>query len=207
MLTTELKISFPSFHITSLLKAYQPSQDKTLLCHMRTTKAQVSLHICTVWSAPYYTCYIQNFKTPDIFCSWAVQFESNLVTNPEDRFSRDMAHMVVIFALHQHLFSKCSVCLIHKRYACLWTLVLFVELACDTCIYERLVTTNAKKKNVRFRFQTEKKLGMVGRNNILFCQNILFSMWCQNCEAARKTRRNIVPMTNTATQLIDMRCI
>ena len=36
-----------------------------------------------------------------------------------------------------------------------------------------------KKKNIYicvcFRFQAEKKLGMVGRNNILFCQNILFS--------------------------------
>ena len=33
------------------------------------------------------------------------------------------------------------------------------------------------------------KLGMVGRNNILFCQNILFSRWCQNWEAVRKTTK------------------
>ena len=65
------------------------------------------------------------------------------------------------------------------------------------------------KKNIYvcFRFQAEKKLGMVGRNNILFCQNILFSRWCQNCEAVRKTTWDIDSMTNTATQLIDMRCI
>ena len=29
-----------------------PHHEKTCLCHMRTTKVQVSLHICTVWSAP-----------------------------------------------------------------------------------------------------------------------------------------------------------
>ena len=67
------------------------------------------------------------------------------------------------------------------------------------------------KKNVHVCvFQVsgwKKKLGMVGRNNILFCQNILFSRWCQNCEAVRKTTWDIDSMTNTATQLIDMRCI
>ena len=46
----------------------EPHHEKTrFFCHMQTTKAQISLSIRTVWSAPLlyntYTCYIQNFKT------------------------------------------------------------------------------------------------------------------------------------------------
>ena len=37
-----------------------------------------------------------------------------------------------------------------------------------------------------------KKLGMAGRNNILFCQNILFSRWYQYWEAVRKTTWNTI---------------
>ena len=33
--------------------------------------------------------YICNFMTLACFCSWAARFESYLVANPEDRFSRD----------------------------------------------------------------------------------------------------------------------
>ena len=31
---------------------HEPRHEKTCLCHMRTTKVQISLCICTVWSAP-----------------------------------------------------------------------------------------------------------------------------------------------------------
>ena len=31
---------------------YQPRHDKTCFCHIRTTKAQISLRIRAVWSAP-----------------------------------------------------------------------------------------------------------------------------------------------------------
>ena len=31
---------------------YEPCHEKTCLCHMRTTKAQISLRICAVWSVP-----------------------------------------------------------------------------------------------------------------------------------------------------------
>ena len=57
---------------------------------MRTTKAQISL------LRQYNTssCYIQNFKTPASLCLWAGWFDSYLVENPEDRFSRDMAHFI-----------------------------------------------------------------------------------------------------------------
>ena len=37
--------------------------------------------------------YMSNFKTLANFFSWADRFESYLVENPEDRFSRDEAHM------------------------------------------------------------------------------------------------------------------
>ena len=39
------------------------------------------------------SCYIRNFKTLACFCSWAGQFHSYLVANPEDRLSVDEAHM------------------------------------------------------------------------------------------------------------------
>ena len=31
---------------------FEPHHDQTCLCHMRTTKAQISLRICAVWSVP-----------------------------------------------------------------------------------------------------------------------------------------------------------
>ena len=42
-----------------------------------------------------YTCYSRNFKTLASLCSLAPWFESNLVANPEDRFSRDVAHLLL----------------------------------------------------------------------------------------------------------------
>ena len=39
---------------------------------------------------------MQNFKTLACLYSWAGWFESYLVANPEDRFSRDVAHFVFI---------------------------------------------------------------------------------------------------------------
>ena len=39
--------------------------------------------------------YTQNFKTLASLCSWAGRFESYLVADPEDRFSRDEAHLYV----------------------------------------------------------------------------------------------------------------
>ena len=40
-----------------------------------------------------YTCYIQSFEILASFCSWAGWFEPYLVENPEDTFSRDVAHI------------------------------------------------------------------------------------------------------------------
>ena len=93
---------------------------ENLFCHMRTTKAQISLRICTVWSAPslfavrwYNTSssYIQNFKPLANLCSRAGRFESYLVGNPEDRFSREEAHLKVLHVLnicyHQQSSIQC----------------------------------------------------------------------------------------------------
>ena len=69
---------------------------ETCLCHMQTTKTQISLHIGTVWSAPLlfantYTCWL-NFSRLAGLHSRANWFESYLVVNPKERFSRDVAH-------------------------------------------------------------------------------------------------------------------
>ena len=39
--------------------------------------------------------YSHNFMPLSCFCSWAGRFESYLVVNSEDRFSRDVAHFIV----------------------------------------------------------------------------------------------------------------
>ena len=41
-----------------------------------------------------YRCYILNFKTLASLSCWAGRFESYLVENPEDGFSRDKAHFI-----------------------------------------------------------------------------------------------------------------
>ena len=43
--------------------------------------------------------YIQNFKPPHSFCGCAGRFVSYLVGNPEDRFSRDEAHLSFNFQI------------------------------------------------------------------------------------------------------------
>ena len=50
--------------------------------------------------------YIQNFKLLASFCSWADWFESYLVENPEDRFSRDGAQLSQDYKSVVLLYSK-----------------------------------------------------------------------------------------------------
>ena len=38
------------------IKDFEPHHEKTWLCHMRTTKAQISLRIRSVWTAPLFRC-------------------------------------------------------------------------------------------------------------------------------------------------------
>ena len=43
-----------------------------------------------------YTCKIQNFKSLASVCGCAGRFESNLFEDPEDRFSRDVVHIIYV---------------------------------------------------------------------------------------------------------------
>ena len=50
-----------------------------------------------------YTCYIQSFKILASFCSWAGWFESYLVEDPQDTFSRDVAHVIELMGMNPFL--------------------------------------------------------------------------------------------------------
>ena len=86
---------------------YEPRYEKTCLCHMRTKKAQFSMRICTVWTAPLLyaqsdqqlkcslpgqynasTCCSRNCKTLATLIVWALTGR-----NPKDRFSCVVAHI------------------------------------------------------------------------------------------------------------------
>ena len=87
---SELPVTWFRAFISVFWDAYEPRHEKTCLCHMRTTKAQISLRIRAVWSAPLFSLprqynissfYIRNFKPYASLCSWAGRFESYLVAN------------------------------------------------------------------------------------------------------------------------------
>ena len=58
--------------------------------------AQSDQRLCNSLSGKYhmYTCYRRNFNSLASLCSWGDWFETCLVGNPKDRFSRDVAHTV-----------------------------------------------------------------------------------------------------------------
>ena len=58
---------------------------------------------------------MQNFKTLASIWSWAGQFESYLVENPEDRFSRDVAHFLAPVT-----DTEIPVGYVRKKFLCLW---------------------------------------------------------------------------------------
>ena len=71
---------------------------------LRTTKVQTSLRICTDWSAPLFFTFWKvsylnlpqvKFQFLAIPCSWGDWFETRFFGNPEVRFSRDEAHMIL----------------------------------------------------------------------------------------------------------------
>ena len=83
---------------------------KYVLCHMWTTKTQISLHICAVWLAPLllackfldsiisiilHIAKVSRVQTG--FSSWPGRFESYLVTNTENTYSHDVAHLCILF--------------------------------------------------------------------------------------------------------------
>ena len=83
---------------------YEPNREKTCFCHMRKQRcrsacasAQSDQRLCYSLLRQYNTSsfFIRNFKPVVSFCGCAGRFVSDLVTNPEDRFSRGEAHMVI----------------------------------------------------------------------------------------------------------------
>ena len=69
-------------------------------CRSACASAQSDQHLyCSLPIDIYYNTsgfYTRNFKPLPSFCGWAGGFESYLVENPEDRFSRDGAHFKFI---------------------------------------------------------------------------------------------------------------
>ena len=66
-------------------------------CRSACAFAQSDRHLCCSLPRQYNisSFYIQNFKPLASFCGCAGRFESYLVANPENRFSRDKAHIDV----------------------------------------------------------------------------------------------------------------
>ena len=84
---------------------YEPHHDKPAfaICEQQRHRSACAFalsdqHLCCSLLGQYNTstCYIQNFKTLASLWCWADRFESYLVGNPKDRFSRDMAHITFI---------------------------------------------------------------------------------------------------------------
>ena len=78
------------------INIWATSNEKTCLCHVRTKKAQISLHslISTFVRCLHSIISLLSKSKISIAClcgstSW---FQSYLIRNPEDRFSRDRAH-------------------------------------------------------------------------------------------------------------------
>ena len=66
-------------------------------CRSACAFAQSDRHLCCSLLRYYDTSclYIQNFKPLPSCWSWAGRFESYLVANPKDRFSRDEVHLYI----------------------------------------------------------------------------------------------------------------
>ena len=98
-----------SLIIVPKIYMYEPCHEKT--CILPKTKAQISCTV-TVQAADQRLCFryidstIPSKISPlPIFCGCTARFESDLVGNPEDRFSRNTAHMYLIsyfILLSQH---------------------------------------------------------------------------------------------------------
>ena len=110
---------------------------KPALCHMQTTKAQISLHFHTIWSAPLlfasriiycrYLLYRKFQESSYNVVSVAAQagFESYLVTNPEDRFSLDVAQLFYYQRWEwQRPWSNCEDMHVCLQFSCLHKQVL-----------------------------------------------------------------------------------
>ena len=68
------------------------------------------------WCYNISSFYIFNFMTLACFCSWAGWFESHLVKNVKDRFSRDVTHLETYMMLLCSLHNQLSISLIWLKY-------------------------------------------------------------------------------------------
>ena len=87
---------------------------KPVLPNANNKGADQPVHLCSLISTFVVRCldsislsfYIQNFKALASFCGCAGRFESYLVENPEDRFSHDEAHLLLVPETMMGLQSK-----------------------------------------------------------------------------------------------------
>ena len=87
--------------VVVMIVLFEPRHEKTCFCTMRTTKAQISTFIVrSLDSIIPVVAMSLNVKPLASLYSWAGQFESYLVANPEDRFSRDEVHLIFLKSLH-----------------------------------------------------------------------------------------------------------
>ena len=103
---------------------FMPYANNKVLARRRSacTSAQSDQHLCCSLPRSYNTSsfYIRNFKPLPSFCGCAGRFESTLVANPEDRFSRDGAQVIltiitIIFIKSVEEKSRRSINLLTKR--------------------------------------------------------------------------------------------
>ena len=102
------------FAMLNFIRSINKSRhEKTCFCHMRTTKTScrsacgsAQSDQCLCYSLPIWynasSFYIRNLKPLASFCGCTVWFESTLVANPEDRFSRDVAQVIFIYCEKVH---------------------------------------------------------------------------------------------------------
>ena len=62
--------------------------------HPRSLISAFVIHFLENFICKLANCYWWNFNFLDCLCSWGDWFESRFDGNPEDRFSRDEAHMI-----------------------------------------------------------------------------------------------------------------
>ena len=82
---------------------YEPHHEKTCLCHMRTTKVQIMRSLISTFIVrcldSISSFFIGNFMPLTSFYSCAGRFESYLLANPKDRFSRNEVYILNCWSL------------------------------------------------------------------------------------------------------------
>ena len=82
--------------ITASASLIKPRPEQTCLCHMQKQRrrgALISAFVVRCLGNIIPLVAIYEISSPNSLCDYVGWFESTLVANPEDRFSRDVAHM------------------------------------------------------------------------------------------------------------------